>query len=96
MEEKTLIGHFAVSLAGKDTGRVFVITGVCEDGRLLLADGRQRKVENPKQKKKKHLQILPQTLPVTAADNGIARNGVLRKATGEVQRKRETDTFSPN
>ena len=54
-----LPGRLALSLAGRDKGNLCVITGFApEDGFVLTADGRTRKVEAPKKKKLKHLKLV--------------------------------------
>ena len=45
-----------VSLAGHDAGRLYVVTGVSGE-RLLLCDGKTRKLENPKCKSPKHVRV---------------------------------------
>lgn len=45
-------------MSGRDRYRLFVITGVCEDGRVLLADGRLHKKSSPKKKNLRHLTVL--------------------------------------
>jgi ribosomal protein L14E/L6E/L27E len=40
--------------AGRDKGKLFVVLAV-EGEFLLLADGKSRKVENPKRKKRRHV-----------------------------------------
>ena len=40
--------------AGRDKGKLFVVLAV-EGEFLLLADGKARKVENPKRKKRRHV-----------------------------------------
>ena len=40
--------------AGRDKGKLFVVLDV-EGEFLLLADGKSRKVENPKRKKRRHV-----------------------------------------
>ena len=52
-----MTGMFAVSLAGHDKGRVYFITREEEDF-VYLADGKSRGIQNPKKKRKKHLQII--------------------------------------
>ncbi|MBR6593704.1 MAG: KOW domain-containing RNA-binding protein [Clostridia bacterium] len=48
------VGCPVVSLAGRDKGFYFCVIGA--DGEhLLLADGRHRRIDNPKRKKLKHL-----------------------------------------
>jgi hypothetical protein len=51
------LGYFAISLAGHDKGRIYMI--VSEEGEMLgLCDGIRRPMGNPKYKKKKHVQII--------------------------------------
>ena len=50
-------GMIVRSLAGHDKGELMVVVGVDGDGRLLLADGRRRKLAAPKKKKEKHVQF---------------------------------------
>lgn len=47
----------AVSLAGHDRNRIYVIVGE-EEEYVYLADGRGRTCKNPKKKKKKHIRII--------------------------------------
>ena len=55
-----LPGRFAVSAAGHDAGRLYIIIGT-EQGCsvLLVADGHKRGFASPKRKKAKHLRVLP-------------------------------------
>ncbi len=47
-----------VSLAGRDRGKLFYVVGA--DGMYVtIADGKGRKLEHPKRKKRKHVQKLP-------------------------------------
>jgi ribosomal protein L14E/L6E/L27E len=50
-----MTGMFAVSMAGHDKGRMYLIVKE-EDGYVFLADGETRTIENPKKKKRKHIQ----------------------------------------
>lgn len=52
-------GVVAVSKAGRDAGKYFVILEVQDDQHVLIADGELRKVDKPKRKKLKHLWIRP-------------------------------------
>lgn len=48
----------ALSAAGHDRGRLYLVLG--EDGdRLLLADGKLRKLSSPKRKNRRHVMFLP-------------------------------------
>jgi len=48
-----LMGTIVQALAGHDSGRYFCVIG--EEGEfLLLCDGKRRKLQNPKKKRRKH------------------------------------------
>ena len=52
-----MIGDLARSKAGHDKNRIYVI--INEDSEYVyLADGKIRTVDNPKRKKKKHIQMI--------------------------------------
>ncbi|MDE6972729.1 MAG: KOW domain-containing RNA-binding protein [Lachnospiraceae bacterium] len=52
-----MLGMFAVSKAGHDKGRMYLV--IRDEGdTVYLADGKIKTLENPKRKKKKHLQII--------------------------------------
>ncbi|MDE6943961.1 MAG: KOW domain-containing RNA-binding protein [Lachnospiraceae bacterium] len=55
--EAAMIGMLAVSKAGHDKRKIYVITGE-DDEYVYLADGRKRTVAAPKKKNKKHIQII--------------------------------------
>lgn len=55
-----------ISLAGHDAGKLFYVIGT--DGEYcLLANGKERKLENPKRKKLKHVRGVPRTETRVAA-----------------------------
>ena len=47
-----------VSLRGHDKGGIFAVVGFAEEGRVLIADGKIRRIEKPKKKKLKHLRAI--------------------------------------
>ena len=49
-----------ISLAGRDKDKLFYVMDV-EDNYVLLADGKGRKLENPKRKKLKHVRRVSRT-----------------------------------
>ena len=49
------VGDIVISKAGRDKCSFLVVIGFLDDDKLLLADGRLRKTENPKKKKIKHI-----------------------------------------
>ncbi|HOQ07440.1 MAG TPA: KOW domain-containing RNA-binding protein [Clostridiales bacterium] len=51
------VGQIVVSRAGRDAGRAFVITRVIDDLYVEICDGDLRRVEKPKKKKIKHLNM---------------------------------------
>ena len=53
------------SAAGRDEGKLFFVLAVEEDY-LLLADGRRRKLESPKRKKRRHAAFVAQGAGRTA------------------------------
>lgn len=73
------LGYFATSLCGHDKGRLYMV--VKETGDMVgLCDGTHRCLNNPKMKKKKHVQIVyshetaelfHQMISRTDADNWI-------------------------
>ena len=52
-------GWIARASAGRDRGGIFCVVGADPDrGRLLLADGKRRKLGRPKAKRLRHLELL--------------------------------------
>ena len=49
-----------VSKAGRDQGQLFYVIDVDEQY-VYLADGKSRKLEKPKRKKRKHIEQIPRT-----------------------------------
>ncbi len=50
------MGSFVQSIAGRDKGMLFLVIAI-EDNYVYLVDGDIRKVENPKRKKMKHVEL---------------------------------------
>lgn len=73
------LGLPAVSLAGHDKGTLLCVVGM-EGERLLLADGRRRKVQTPKRKQFKHIVFIEAT-----AHSGPWTNKAIRKYLSGVQ-----------
>ena len=59
---KNAVGHYAVSLAGHDRGKIYLVVGPVREGEiageLLLCDGKKRPIGHPKQKKRRHVTVL--------------------------------------
>ncbi len=56
-----MTGYLAYSLAGHDKGKIYFIIKE-ETDCVWLADGKDRPLENPKKKNKKHIQIIKKEL----------------------------------
>lgn len=50
-------GQVVYSRAGRDAGRMFIVTEVADLNYVLIADGDLRKIEKPKKKKIRHLEV---------------------------------------
>lgn len=59
-------GRYAISTAGRDAGKLYIIVGK-EKGMLLLADGKERTLANPKKKNAKHVEVPLQEKPENLA-----------------------------
>ncbi|WP_035292499.1 KOW domain-containing RNA-binding protein [Clostridium sp. KNHs214] len=57
MDSKSFIGRVVISKAGRDADRKFIIVDVINHQYVNICDGDLRKIENPKKKKIKHLNL---------------------------------------
>lgn len=48
----------ALSLAGRDTGNIYLVFELIDEKYLLLIDGKSRTISKPKRKKIKHIQVI--------------------------------------
>ena len=60
------IGRVAVSTAGRDKGRFFMILDIIDDQYVYIVDGDLRLKERPKKKKLRHLKLCADVLTVIA------------------------------
>ncbi|MFZ5591291.1 MAG: hypothetical protein ACOY81_05750 [Bacillota bacterium] len=69
-DKKFTPGQVVISTAGRDTGRLYVVTGQAggEDGRNLVyvVDGHIRKIDRPKKKNVRHLEDTGKLVPEIA------------------------------
>ena len=71
--ERFEIGMLAKSKAGHDKGRIYVIMNL-DETYVYLVDGCVRKLDNPKKKKRKHVQIICRQYETDGIDDvGIKR-----------------------
>ncbi len=66
------IGTVVQSKAGRDRYRLYIIVGVTEDGRALIANGRLHTLAKPKKKNLRHLTVLAQGEVQTCLDTDDA------------------------
>ena len=78
-------GDLVKATAGRESGKLFYVCGVQKDC-LLLADGKSRKIEAPKRKNIKHVQLVAaQRDPIAQKlrSNEKITNSELRKAIAD-------------
>ncbi len=82
-----IVGQIVISKAGRDAGRRFVVIRVIDDLFVELSDGNLRRVEKPKKKKIKHLDITDEVADRIAEklmNNGRVSNAEVRKALSDL------------
>lgn len=52
------MGQLVTSNAGRDEMQVYLVVGIQEKNLLLLVNGRERKLINPKRKNSRHVNVL--------------------------------------
>ncbi|WP_353094196.1 KOW domain-containing RNA-binding protein [Tissierella praeacuta] len=63
LSDDIAIGQVVKSRAGRDKGKVFLVLDIVDSQNVLIVDGSLRKLDNPKQKKMKHLIVYNTVLP---------------------------------
>ncbi len=76
------VGNAVYSRAGRDKGELFIVLKV-EGDYVYLADGKKRRVSNPKKKKIKHLNRTNFVSEV--CQNGTIEDYMIRKALEELK-----------
>ncbi len=75
----------ARATAGHDRGTLYLVLRE-EDGRLLLADGKLRKLSSPKRKNRRHVVILPGLLEAVSGKlREPLTDAALRRALAEAR-----------
>ncbi len=83
-------GELVVSLAGRDSGRIFMVVGAINDRYIMISDGDLRKVEKPKKKKIKHVKsmgIISDLVKYRLGNNIKISNADIRKEIKELSIK---------
>ncbi|SFL95033.1 KOW domain-containing RNA-binding protein [Pelosinus propionicus] len=52
------MGQLVTSIAGRDEMQIYLVVGVQNNKNLLLVNGRDRKIMNPKRKNIRHVNVL--------------------------------------
>jgi large subunit ribosomal protein L14e len=87
-------GCVVVSTAGRDFGKLFIVLDIIDENYCLIADGKLRRVQNPKKKKMKHVRfVCENSLPIfdkimSGADINDAE---IRKALAILSQKSQID-----
>lgn len=66
-----MTGKIILCIAGREKDRIMMVVGTAEDGFVLIADGKERKLNKPKRKKLKHLQFIGGTECVPKTDREL-------------------------
>lgn len=76
------VGKLAYSTSGRDKDKLFIILGIINGEYVYISDGELRKVEKPKKKKLKHLNIINNTaedIKAIILAGGMVSNSTVRK-----------------
>ena len=95
MHEAYKVGDIVLATAGRDEKRYFVVISVIDDLYVHIADGKSRRVDNPKKKKVKHIKLIRKSdgeFAESILRNGKHNNSALRKAIDEYKKSMEIHT----
>lgn len=89
-----MLGKVVYSKNGRDKGKMFVVVGIVNERFVLLADGDLRKIEKPKIKNIKHVQLTRMRAEdvFTCLNRGERPdNHIIRKNLRKLQKATEID-----
>ena len=66
-------GYIVKSLKGHDVNRIYMVIAVLNSDFVLLSDGKYRKLDNPKQKRVKHVEIVSAENHIFSDDNDVKK-----------------------
>lgn len=84
------IGRVVISKHGRDKGRYMAII-LIDNKRVLVVDGKERKIEKPKPKNTKHLQLTD----MTVSSDLLTKNNALRKHLNKLNREDKNSCQNP-
>lgn len=74
------VGRVVRSKAGHDSNDIFAVVGF-DENHVFIIDGKERRVEKPKRKNPKHIELTSYML----SPEEMAANGRLKKALGRIR-----------
>lgn len=86
------LGKIVYSKSGRDKGKMFIIISIVDENFVMLADGDLRKIENPKLKNIKHVQItnmIAEDILTSITRGVIPDNHIIKKTLRKIQETRE-------
>lgn len=92
MNKEVQVGHMVCSTKGRDNGKFYLIVGIISNSFVQVADGRIRRLENPKRKNIKHLRIylaLAENITVKVKTGRRITNLEVRKAIESLYKELE-------
>lgn len=93
------LGQIVYSKAGRDAGKRFVVVGVVDEAHVLISDGNLRRIEKPKRKKTKHLELAEDKV-ATLSDKLVNKlkvtNSEIRKALTVLDSSQESANIEQN
>jgi len=87
------LGQVVYSRAGRDSGRLFLISALVDESYVLIVDGDLRRAEKPKKKKIKHLKstgYICESLKEKFESGLKVSNSEIRKALENIKQKIES------
>lgn len=76
------VGDIVKSIAGRDSGRYFIIWEVLDDSFVTIVDGDLRKIDNPKRKRVKHLKATG----IKTENSSVISKKNLKEANAEIKK----------
>lgn len=89
-----LLARVVISKSGRDRGRMFVVVKVVNERFVLIADGDLRKIENPKLKSLRHLNVTnkqAEDIAAHLARGELPANHLIKKSLKQIQEARESN-----
>ncbi len=74
------VGRVVRSKAGHDSNSIFAVVG-SDEKNVFISDGKERKLEKPKRKNRKHVELTSYVL----SPEEMAANGRLKKALSRIE-----------